>query len=204
MCFTALVKELSSLKRLCYSLKPLGPEPPALYLKTNMFKSFIARRYALCALVLSVGGLALALVLQHGFGMAPCPLCITQRMALVVTALCAAVALAVPQRYRAVFSWSGAAASAAGLSLASWHTYKMLVPSTATTCAEGLGFWLDNLWFSEHLPFIFAPRGDCIQDAANLLGTPLPAYSVVLFLAIAIFFRLNAINAKSPSKLQTM
>ncbi|PNG49992.1 MULTISPECIES: disulfide bond formation protein B [unclassified Variovorax] len=160
------------------------------FLRTN--------RFPLGVLAVSLGALALALVLQYGFSMAPCPLCVLQRLALVATALVGAAQMALQKRFTTPLTWLGFAASLGGFTLATWHIFKMVAaPTEDAACGPGLATWVDSLWTAELLPSVFAPMGDCFQDAANLLGLPLPVYACGLFLTVAALFRLNAINATS-------
>ncbi|RYF72887.1 MAG: disulfide bond formation protein B, partial [Comamonadaceae bacterium] len=45
-----------------------------------------------------VGMLAFGMYLQHGLGLEPCPMCIVQRYALILVAVCAALASARSQK----------------------------------------------------------------------------------------------------------
>ena len=154
------------------------------------------RQSFLAAFLVSVGGLGAALLLQYHFGMHPCPLCVTQRIALCVTALFALVGMVAPLRAATCLSILARAVSVGGLGLAAWHTAHVLFPPREQSCAPGLGYWLDHLWIADRMPWMFSPSGDCLRDAAGFLGIPLPAYSVALFLLLIVVLRI----AVSPGR----
>lgn len=148
---------------------------------TSRFKTPSALVLALC-----VGGLASALVLQYGFDMLPCPFCVAQRLVLLVIAAFALTGLVLQggaaQRIARAGMRVGAAAGAA---VALVHIYKVYAPTTATTCgSQGFGTWLDHLWITDLAPWLLAPLGDCMLDAASVFGFPLPALAVALFAGI--------------------
>ncbi|KWU17791.1 disulfide bond formation protein B [Burkholderia cenocepacia] len=152
--------------------------------------SYLTTRQAfLVAFVLSVGGVAAALLLQFRFGMHPCPLCVTQRIALCATALLSLSGMLLPQRVATPLSLLARAAALGGLGLAAYHTHHVLFPPQEQSCAPGLGSWLDRLWIADHMPSLFSPSGDCLKDAAGVFSIPLPAYAVVLFLLLIIVLR---------------
>lgn len=147
------------------------------------------RQSFLVALLLSVSGLAAALVLQYHYGMHPCPLCVTQRIALCGLGVFSLAGALAPLRAATAVSIIARLCAAGGLVLAAWHTAHVLFPPREESCAPGLGFWLDHLWIADRMPWMFSPSGDCLRDAVNLIGLPLPAYSVALFLAIFVVLR---------------
>ena len=147
------------------------------------------RQAFLIALLLSVSGLAAALVLQYHYGMHPCPLCVTQRIALCVVAMLSLAGALAPLRAATAVSVVARTCTAGGMAFAAWHTAHVLFPPREESCAPGLGYWLDHLWIADRMPWMFSPSGDCLRDAASFLALPLPAYSVALFLAIFLTLR---------------
>lgn len=145
------------------------------------------------SLAISAVGMCLALVLQHVFGMPPCPYCVVQRMVLTVLMFTCMAGMIWKTRLAML---TAAAVSAAGIVGAAGHTLKVILPATDATCSPGLGAWLDFLWTAEYMPAIYAPVGDCLKDASNLFFLPLPAYSLMLFTGIFAMLVLSAINAK--------
>ncbi len=84
------------------------------------FNSFLdRRRFALAAALGSAGLLFGALIFEHGFGMAPCTLCIWQRWPHVAAVLLGGLALARPA---SPVLFAGAAAAAASGAIAVYHT----------------------------------------------------------------------------------
>lgn len=147
------------------------------------------RRSFLVALLLSVSGLAAALVLQYHYGMHPCPLCVTQRIALCALAVFSLAGALAPLRVATTVSVVARVCAAGGLGVAGWHTAHVLFPPREQSCAPGLGYWLDHLWIADRMPWMFSPSGDCLRDAASFLELPLPAYALALFLLIFMTLR---------------
>ncbi|MNR71620.1 disulfide bond formation protein B [compost metagenome] len=157
---------------------------------------FSNQRAALaCALVASSAGLAIALVLQYGFDMLPCPLCVLQRMALCAVALVSIIGLVLPGSRRAAAA-GALGGSLVGAGVAVWHLITVYVPSEEATCGPGLGTWVDHLWVTDLAPWLFAPMGDCIKDAASIFGFPLPAAALCFFLGLSALLAFNFRAAK--------
>jgi disulfide bond formation protein DsbB len=159
----------------------------------------LPRWYGARAAYLAIGAVSFALigvglVLQHIVGLAPCPLCIFQRIAYALVGLFALAAAAVAPR-----SWArGAAvpmllAALAGAGIAGWHVWLQLNPESLS-CGPGLSVMLDNFPLTQVLPRVFKGSGDCADAGWTLLGLSIAGWSLVWFTllslaSIATFFR---------------
>jgi disulfide bond formation protein DsbB len=142
---------------------------------------------AIAALAL-LGG---ALVLQHFYGLNPCPLCIFQRIAFILVALLSIGAALLGSRHAA--RWFGAAAalfSLVGAGIAAWHL-RLLAQPEKLACGPQLSDMLDNFPLTHVLPRVFAGSGDCATAGEPIFGMPLAAWALLWFL----FFALASIGA---------
>ncbi len=122
---------------------------------------------------LGVGLVALALLLQHRFGMEPCPWCILQRIIFLAMSLACLIGLA----WRPVVGALLALALAAcGIAAALWqHFVAAASPSCNFTFADKVigAMKLDSFW-----PDVFSPRASCADAAVKLLGLPFEFWSL--------------------------
>ncbi len=145
---------------------------------------------ALTTLALLVGlGWLTALVLQYGFGMMPCSLCILQRWALTGVGVSCGLGALLPHRYPVARFTPALASAAAGLVVSLKHVWLQLVPvDTDVGCGFGGEMLLEHLPFTRALPKLFAGSGDC-AGLPYVLHVPLPAWVALLFsTCIAVAF----------------
>jgi disulfide bond formation protein DsbB len=144
--------------------------------------------------LVAFGLIGVGLVLQHVVGLAPCPLCIFQRIAYALVGLFALAAAAIGPR-----TWARAAAvpmllaALAGAGIAGWHVWLQLNPESLS-CGPGLSVMLDNFPLTQVLPRVFKGSGDCADAGWTLLGLSIAGWSLVWFTllslaSIATFFR---------------
>jgi len=155
-------------------------------------------RVLVAVAVMAFGAVALALLLQHGFGYEPCPWCTLQRLIYLLIGLAAAIALLLRGARR--FALAAAAlvplAAIAG-AFSAWHQHTVSArsDSCALTFADRLmsALWLPELW-----PAMFEARARC--DEANLpwLGVPFSLWSLAMFVALAVL-GLRAFRSRPPT-----
>jgi len=139
--------------------------------------------------VIALGLIAAALVLQHGFDLDPCPLCIFQRIAYLVLAAFAFTAAWLSPTVAS--RWFGALALLGGLAgagIAGRHVWLQMNPH-GMSCGPGLEAMLENFPLTEVLPKVFRGSGDC-ADASTILGLTIAGWSLLWFavLSIALVF----------------
>ena len=126
--------------------------------------------------------LAVALVFQYGFDMAPCVMCVYQRAALVGVMLAGALGWLSPRcpllSNVALVGWMAAAIK--GLLLAKEHIHYQFNPSPFAKCTTVAEFprWLAlDTW----LPSLFHPTGDCADISWRWLGYSMPQWLLLVF-----------------------
>lgn len=137
-----------------------------------------------CAALMGYG-----LYLQHVTGLAPCPMCILQRIAFVFVGIVAlAAALHNPQRIgNMIYSSLIGVGSLAGLGIAARHVYvQNLPPEQLAQCGPGLDFMIESFGLAQALPLIFKGEGECAASAWKFLGLSIPAWALVWFVLFAL------------------
>ncbi len=131
--------------------------------------------------------LALALYLQEQEGLDPCPMCILQRYAFILTGIVAlAAAIHGPKGLPLkVYGALVAIFSIAGAGVAIRHSWLQHFPPKLETCGADLDFLMGNFPLSQALPKIFAGTGSCSVVDWTLLGLSLPEWAFVWYLAFA-------------------
>lgn len=130
--------------------------------------------------VLCFGSVGIALALQRHFHLEPCPLCILQRIALLLLG----VAVLLGRFARTPLGWRLVQGSLAlaGLGVASWHQFLQQHPDRYASCAPDLGFALENLGLARTLPLLFRATGSCLENPWTLAGVTFPELSITTFL----------------------
>lgn len=157
---------------------------------------FHARLISLWLFLASVVGMVYALYLQHALMLEPCPLCIFQRIGLIVMGAFSLLNfLFYPKKAVAKFTlW---ALSLVGiiwsLGVALRHVWMTYQPyGEVASCGPGLNYMMDTLPFAQVLKNVFYGGGDCALIDWTLLGLSIPEQSAIFFsgLALAHFWQL--------------
>ncbi len=136
------------------------------------------------------GLIAYALYAQHVLGLAPCPLCVFQRVAVIATgAGFLLAALHAPRGGgRRVYGLLIAAAAAAGVGIASRHVWlQNLPPEKVPACGPGLDFMLDTFALGEVVNMVFSGSGECAEISWSFLGLSMPAWVAITCAGLAAF-----------------
>lgn len=139
---------------------------------------------AFCVLMMSV-----ALLLEHGFGLEPCPLCIFQRVAVIAAA--AVLLMAAIHNPRGwgniVYGGLGLAAVIGGIGVAWRHLWlQSLPPDQVPSCGPGLDYMMDILPWRQVLTHVLSGSGECAEIDFLFLGISLPGWTLIGFLVLAL------------------
>ena len=138
------------------------------------------------ALALAMFGLvAVGMELQHLLRLAPCPLCIFQRLLYIVIGLLALCGASVPAA-RLAWLLLIALLAVAGLGVAGYQSWMQAFPQLATECGyadpnaiELLVDWLGMQW-----PSLFLATGFCASRDWEFLGLSMANWSLFFFAGI--------------------
>lgn len=146
---------------------------------------WFALGFAGCISLLLVG-----FYLQFADGLEPCPLCISQRIAILLTALIfLAAAVHNPQGIgRKVYAAAGALAALSGASISARHVWlQHLPPEEVPECGPGLQYIFENFPLSETIKLMLSGTGDCAKVDWTFLGLSIPEMTLIAFLLLAAF-----------------
>jgi disulfide bond formation protein DsbB len=137
--------------------------------------------FAACA-----GLVAFALYLQHAQGLEPCPMCILQRYAFILTGVvAAAAAVHAPQRTgRSIYSLALLLTAGSGAGVAARHAWLERHPPKIFDCGADLGYMMESFPLAEALPMIFRGTGDCSKVLWRFLGLSIAEWALVWFLIL--------------------
>lgn len=146
-------------------------------------------RLTLAAIAVFCFGLvAGGVMLQLSAGLQPCPLCIFQRYAYLVTGLLAVAGAlhgSTLLRLR-VYSAAVTLASLTGLGIAIRQTWLQHNPPEFSSCGADLEFMLESFPLTQALPMVFRGTGDCSQVDWTLLGFSIAEWSIACFALVAL------------------
>jgi disulfide bond formation protein DsbB len=128
-----------------------------------------------------------ALYSEHVLGLAPCPLCIFQRVAVIVIGvLFLLAALHHPSRTAArVYTALIGVASLVGIAIAARHIWiQAQPPGSVAACGADLNYMLDILPLTEVISKVLTGSGECGEINWSLLGLSMPWW--VLFALVGL------------------
>ncbi|SHE35545.1 Thiol:disulfide interchange protein DsbB [Modicisalibacter ilicicola DSM 19980] len=139
---------------------------------------------AFCALMMGV-----ALALQYVADLAPCPLCIFQRVAVLTAAtLFLIAALHGPRDWGgALYGGLGLIAVGGGVAVAGRHIWlQSLPPDKVPSCGPGLDYMLEVLPLWDVMSRVLSGSGECAEIEGYWWGLTLPQWTLIGFLVLAL------------------
>ncbi|MGP5549653.1 disulfide bond formation protein B [Psychrobacter namhaensis] len=136
--------------------------------------------------IMAVIGMSFALFfLQRHLGLLPCPLCIFQRIGLMVMGGFALIAALFNPKSMAVRLglWLGSLAGIGwATAVAGRHVWLQHLPADQVpSCGPGLDYWLDTLPILQVFKEVFAGSGECAAIDWTFMGLSIPEQSLILF-----------------------
>lgn len=133
------------------------------------------------------GLLAFGAYLQFVEELEPCPLCISQRLAILATGLILLIA-ALHNRAIKVYAFAGAAMALIGASISARHVWlQHLPPDEVPECSPGLEYVFQHFPLADTIKLMLTGTGECAQIDGVFLGMGIPAWTLVAFLMLAAF-----------------
>ena len=140
--------------------------------------------------LLCVGLMVAALVLQHSLNLEPCPLCIFQRAFVIGLGVVMLIgALHNPQGMgRKVYGALVLLFSVAGVVVAGRHVWLQHLPADEVPdCGPGLQYMLDAFPLGETLELVFKGSGECAEVQWTFLSLSIPEWTLIVFLGLCAF-----------------
>ena len=155
----------------------------------------------LVGFLICCGLLGFALFSEYHWQMYPCPLCIFQRVAVVVMGMFFLLGALFAPKGRArwipvVGVWLGAAF---GLAVAGRHLWIQSLPADQVpSCGPPLDYMFSAFPFAKVLQLVFTGSGECAK-VEPILGLPMPAWTLFWFVMLALLAWL-AVRRKRAGK----
>lgn len=148
------------------------------------------RHWSLAGLAFCGLMMAVALSLEHGVGLEPCPLCIFQRMAVLAAAAVFLVATIHDPRRRVgaiVYGLLSLGAVLGGIALAGRHLWlQSLPPDRVPSCGPGLDYMMEILPLQQVVSRVLSGSGECAEISFLWLGISLPGWTLIGFLVLSL------------------
>ena len=144
------------------------------------------RNLQVLLVIMTVIGMSFALFfLQRYMGFSPCPLCIFQRIGLMIMGGFALIAALFHPKSMVIrlLLWLGSLAGIGWAAIvAGRHVWLQHLPADQVpSCGPGLDYWLDTLPMQQVLKEVFAGSGECAAIEWTFLGLSIPEQSLILF-----------------------
>lgn len=167
-----------------------------------MTKSQLEQRLVVVILLLSLLGTITSFILQYSFHYEPCPLCIFQRLSVILSTLLALIIFFLPYQKQLLRIWVTLLLLSAivfGIVAAGRQIYLQSLPAQLSACSPGLNFLLQHHSWNNALAKVFAGSGQC-AIVEKIAGIPLSLWSLGL-LSLMVCCALWLLFApKKPSK----
>lgn len=134
------------------------------------------------------GLLAFGLALQDWYRLAPCPLCIFQRLLVILLGVLALLGCLCERAERGSFALM-ALVAVSGAATAAYQTWMQAFPHLAKECSYTDPNLIERLvdWLGMQYPELFLATGVCTSREWEFLGLSLANLSFIFFIGMAIF-----------------
>lgn len=137
-----------------------------------------------------------ALWTEHVLGLAPCALCLMQRLWVDAVGVIACAGFVHGTR-RWIYPAAAAAAAAIGGGFAVRQLYlQNLPPDQVPTCGPGLDYMLETFPASDVLNAMVFGTGNCAEVTWTFLGVSIAGWSLVGFIVVVILATLQVVSTR--------
>jgi len=151
------------------------------------FAIFSPRRWFLLGFIGCCSLLAAGAYMQFVEELEPCPLCISQRLAILATGIIFLLA-ALHNKAAKVYSIAAALSALIGASISARHVWlQHLPPDQVPECSPGLEYVFQHFPLTETIKLMLTGTGECSQVEGMFLGLAIPAWTLIAFLLLAAF-----------------
>ena len=166
---------------------------------------FYSRGLSLAGFLVCCGLLAFAAYLQLHLKLLPCPLCVVQRLFVLLIGLMFLIgALYTPLHTFGKKLHSGLLGffSLFGAFIAARHVWITLQPPPAMpTCSPTLEYMFQHLAVTQTLQLLLLGSDDCAKDTWRLFGLNIPEWTLIFFIGVTIFAVIRFVLANDEKHL---
>ncbi|MEM7079053.1 MAG: disulfide bond formation protein B [Pseudomonadota bacterium] len=142
--------------------------------------------WATLTVLLSGGLLCVALILEHAQGLAPCPLCMMQRIWVMLVGLLAYASLLHNPRWGIYPLLTAVAACIGGYFSIRQLWLQSLPADEVPACGPELQYMIEVFPLVDVLSAMTSGTGDCAEVVWSFLGLSIPAWALVGFTALLV------------------
>ena len=157
------------------------------------------RTLNLASFLACTGLIATAYYMEYVMYLDPCPLCMVQRIAIILIGMaCLAAVLHNPRRRgQQSYAWVQLILCVGGGATASRHIWLQNLPSDKIPeCFPGIETIFARNPFLDALTIVFSGTGECAQVAWTFLGLSIPGWTLVAFVCFAAVAVYHLVKAK--------
>lgn len=150
----------------------------------------------------TVAAMGFALYLQHVLQLEPCPLCITQRVFVILVGLFALLAALFNPRGigRRLLAFLCVASAAGGAAVAGRHVWLQSLPEDlAPACGPSLEYMLETLPLSETFALVMMGDGNCAETVWTFMGLSIPQQTLGLFTVLLLVSLYQLLRPRSAA-----
>ncbi len=150
------------------------------------------------------GMMGFALYAEYVLFLDPCPLCVFQRVAVILLGLVFLAATIHNPKGKGRFVYAAliGLVSLYGIGVAGWHLrMQSLPPDEVPTCGPGLDYILENNTFGDALAIVFTGSGSCADIVWQFLGLSMPAWVLICLVGlggVGVWANLRKAAADAP------
>lgn len=144
--------------------------------------------FLLVAIACTVMMLIALLYFQMALELEPCPLCITQRIFVILVGLISLAAFFHHPRvvWRRVYAGLATLMALIGAGVSTRHVWLQNLPEDQVpACGPGLSYMFETFPLADALRLLFQGDGNCADLDWSLLGLGIPAWTLVGFIGLA-------------------
>jgi disulfide bond formation protein DsbB len=144
----------------------------------------------IAGLATGIGAMTYAYYLQYYEYLAPCPLCIFDRVFLLGILICLLIAAAhnPSRKGQRIYACFVLLFSCGGLISSGRHVWLQHLPADQVpSCGPGLNYLLDAFPLGQALEMVLRGSGECAEIAWQFFGLTLPEVTLFMFLSYLIF-----------------
>lgn len=131
--------------------------------------------------------------MQHVMELEPCPLCIMQRVMVLITGVFFLIAAIHNPAKTGTRIYAGLISTSAllGAAISARHVWLQSLPADQVpSCGPGMGFIMNNFPLADALSLVLKGSGECAEVSWTFLSLSIPAWTLLTFLGmlgLAIF-----------------
>lgn len=160
------------------------------------------RMFFLLGFIFCLVALLIAVYFQFVEGLEPCPLCISQRIGILLVAVILLIAVIHNPAHlgRKVYAIFGFIAALIGAGVSARHVWLQNLPlEEVPTCGPGLEYVFNNFPLSETIKLLFSGTGECADVLWTFLGLSIPGWTLVAFIFLALLSLSQIWNNKADT-----